>query len=141
MSCCQTPQLTVYDCFDRGRLTAGAQPLATRGQAISLPNRCYARFSLTHDANLLTGLRFQASSCTTLIACCQAITELYQGATLTQAAALDATTLLHQLPGVPAAKQDRALLAVAALRSALNALPRQPPSKQVPNSPLHQPLR
>lgn len=131
MSCCTTHQLKVYDCFDRGRNTARAQPFAIQGQAIALPSGLYARFSLSAEAGKsaeageVTQLRFQATSCTTLIACCQALIELNRGATVAQMAALSAPQLLRHLGGVPAAKQDRALLAVAALRAALTALPQQ----------------
>lgn len=131
MSCCTTHQLTVYDCFDRGRNTARAQPLAIQGPAIFLPHGLYARFSLNAEAGEsvedyeVTQLRFQATSCTTLIACCQALVELGQGATAAHMAALSAPQLLRHLGGVPVAKQDRALLAVAALRAAITALPQQ----------------
>lgn len=131
MSCCTTHQLTVYDCFDRGRNTASAPPLAIQGQAIFLPHGLYARFSLSTEAGKsadgceVTQLRFQATSCTTLIACCQALVELNRGATPEQMAIFSAPQLLRRLGGVPAAKQDRALLAVTALRAALSALPQQ----------------
>jgi hypothetical protein len=59
------------------------------------------------------------SSCATLIAYCEFIAELVPGARLDIMTALAAADLVEAVPGVPALKRGRAVLAIAAFRAAL----------------------
>jgi NifU-like protein involved in Fe-S cluster formation len=62
---------------------------------------------------------FRTTSCATLIAYGELIAETVPGMRLELAKAVTARDLVDALPGVPALKRERAVLAVAAFRSAL----------------------
>ena len=67
----------------------------------------------------VTAVGFHASCCATLIAYCEYIAEIAPGFSLTIARELTASNLVDSVPGVPALKRDRAVLAIAAFRAAL----------------------
>ena len=62
---------------------------------------------------------FQTTSCATLLAYGELIAETAPGLRLDLAACLSARDLVEALPGVPALKRNRAVLAIAAFRSVL----------------------
>jgi NifU-like protein involved in Fe-S cluster formation len=70
----------------------------------------FARFSLRVENEVITDVRFQASSCVTLIAYCEVAAEWVTGQTLPAA-----------VRRVPAAKRARALLASHALIATIAA--------------------
>ena len=78
-----------------------------------------ARFSLAIAGERIVDVNFRASSCATLIAYCEFIAELVPGSRLDIGTALTAADLVAAVPGVPALKRGRAVLAVAAFRAAL----------------------
>jgi NifU-like protein involved in Fe-S cluster formation len=80
-----------------------------------------AQFSIEIEGDTLVDARFHVSSCTTLIAYCEAIAELIPGFSTEIAGHFTPTELVAALPGVPALKQNRAVLAIAAFRAALHA--------------------
>jgi NifU-like protein involved in Fe-S cluster formation len=121
-ACCSvTPRFTVAELFERGFRRNREAPLPIDGGAVSDAEGNSARFSLALDGTRLLDLRFRASSCTTLIAYSEALVELLQGLDADLAAQYTPRELVAALPGVPASKQSRAVLAVAALRAALIA--------------------
>lgn len=126
--CCATHRLSVPACIERGLATRRAAPLVHEGPRVEADG-LWAAFSLRRDGDRLT-LRFRAAACTTLIAYCQALVELLAGGDPAEAAAMDPATLAAALPGVPAARRDRAVLAVAALRAALASAEETPVCKQ-----------
>jgi hypothetical protein len=113
--------LKVHTFFDHGLQTRRLPTLPITGPPIIASSSLWASFSIRVDTDKLLNLRFQASTCTTLIAYCQALVELARQDTLTHAATLNGPTLIRHLPGVPISKQDRAVLASAALQSAVVA--------------------
>lgn len=117
--CCATPRLSVAGCIERGLATRRAPPLAHEGPRVDAAG-LWAAFSLCPDGQGLA-LRFRAAACTTLIAYCQALVELLADGDVADAAAVEPATLVAALPGVPPQRRDRAALAVAALRAALES--------------------
>lgn len=121
--CCATGRpFNVHGCFERGLATRRQPPLVYAGETVTSASGLWARFSMALDeSRRLADVRFDCSTCTTLIAYCQALTELARGAGLDQAEAFSTDWLVPRLPGVPALKQDRAVLATAAFRAAVQA--------------------
>jgi NifU-like protein involved in Fe-S cluster formation len=119
-ACCSaTPRVTVSDLFERGFRRNRAAPLPILGAELSDTEGNTARFSLAIADERIVDANFRASSCATLIAYCEFIAELVPGARLEIVTALTATDLVEAVPGVPALKHPRAVLAVAAFRAAL----------------------
>jgi hypothetical protein len=121
-ACCSvTPRRTVSELFERGLRRNRAAPLPIEGAALTDADGNAARFSLDVAGGKIVGAAFRASSCATLIAYCEYIAEAVPGFRLEIARDLTATNLVEGLPGVPALKRGRAVLAVAAFRAALAA--------------------
>jgi NifU-like protein involved in Fe-S cluster formation len=121
-ACCSvTPRFTVAELFERGYRRSREAPLPIQGEAVAGAEDNSARFSIEIADGKLAAARFRATACTTLIAYCEAIAELLPGFNLEIAGALTPKELVDALPGVPSLKQDRAVLAVAAFRAALQA--------------------
>jgi NifU-like protein involved in Fe-S cluster formation len=121
-ACCSvTPRFTVAELFERGFRRNRAAPLAIEGEAVRDAEGNSARFSIELDGGKLGEIRFRVSTCTTLIAYSEALAELLPGLDADLAAQFAPDELVGALPGVPALKQPRAILAVAAFRAALLA--------------------
>lgn len=123
VDCCSGQRcFSVFSCFERGLITRRRPPLAVQGESIALGS-LWAAFSMSLGQHGRMVLRFQSAHCTTLIACCQALAELYCGAPRQALQALSRDELLRsllaQLRDLPASRHDRALLAVCAFKSAL----------------------
>ena len=119
-ACCSvTPRLTVSELFERGFRRNRTAPLPIEGAVFTDADGNTARFSVDVTGETIAGVSFQASSCATLIAYCEFIAEIAPGFRLEIARELTATNLVEGLPGVPALKRSRAVLAVAAFRAAL----------------------
>ena len=123
-ACCSVmPRLTVSELFARGFRRRRDTPLAIEGDACSNDTGDFARFSLDVADGRIRAVGFRSSSCATLIAYCELIAETVPGFRREIADALTANELIESLPGVPAYKQDRAALALAAFRVALERIP------------------
>jgi len=119
-ACCSvTPRRTVSDLFERGFRRNRVAPLPIEGAPCIDTEGNSARFSVDVANGKLAGIGFRASSCATLIAYCELIAEIAPGFRLEIARELTATNLVEALPGVPALKRNRAVLAIAAFRAAL----------------------
>ena len=119
-ACCSvTPRHTVSELFERGFRRNRAAPLPIEGAQLTDAEGNTARFSIDVADGKIAGLGFRATSCATLIAYCELIAEIVPGFRLDIAREMTATNLVAALPGVPALKRERAVLAVAAFRSAL----------------------
>jgi NifU-like protein involved in Fe-S cluster formation len=135
-ACCSaTPRFTVSELFERGYRRNRETPLPLQGEAIVDAEGNSVRFSLVVSGEKVAETRFQATSCTTLIAYCEAVSQLLTGFSADIAGQYSARDLIDALPGVPALKQDRAVLAVAAFRSALCAARPQAVHSQSPSWP------
>lgn len=120
MTRCHVPArpLRLQDCLERGLRTRRAAPLPHLGEWIETPQGLRARFSLAVERAVIAEIRFEATPCATLVAYCQALAE-HETGRLLAASGLDARALVALLAGVPAAHRDRAVLAVAAMRTAI----------------------
>jgi hypothetical protein len=122
-ACCSAiPRLTVNELFERGFRRSRAAPLAVRGPDCVDAEGNTARFSVDAADGKLTGIGFRASPCATLIAYCELIAETTPGLRLDLAQDLSPEDLAASVPGVPALKRGRAVLAIAAFRAALAAV-------------------
>jgi NifU-like protein involved in Fe-S cluster formation len=117
--CSMTPRLTVSELFERGFRRNRAAPLPIEGTPCTDSDGNSARFSIDVADGKIAGIGFRASSCATLIAYCELIAEIARGFRLEIARELTAANLVEALPGVPALKRHRAVLALAAFRAAL----------------------
>jgi NifU-like protein involved in Fe-S cluster formation len=125
-ACCSVmPRLTVSELFERGFRRRRDPPLAIEGVACNSELGDFARFSLDVAGSRIKTVGFRSSSCATLIAYCELIAETVPGFSRTIAGALTARDLVDALPGVPAYKHDRAVLALAAFRAALDLIPNE----------------
>ena len=121
-ACCAPPRLSVSELFERGFRRNRAEPLSIRGHTCDDTAGNFARFSLDLNGARIASIGFNASSCATLIAYCELIAETLAGLSHEIARALTAQQLVDSLPGVPVLKHERAVLAIAAFRSALAAI-------------------
>ena len=122
-ACCggARARLAPFDCFQRGLRTRRMAPLPLAGPRIHAARApaLWAAFSVRVEAGRIAALGFSCASCTTLIACCQALAELNGGCPLEAPCVADGVALWSALPGLAIDKRDRADLAAAALRAAL----------------------
>jgi NifU-like protein involved in Fe-S cluster formation len=118
--CCNvTPRLTVAELFERGFRRNREAPLPIQGARCASADGNDASFSLAVNGQTIAAVCFQASCCATLIAYCQYLAEIAPGFRFAIARRLTARNLVASVPGVPALKQNRAVLAIAAFRAAL----------------------
>lgn len=121
-ACCNvTPRLAVAELFDRGYRRSREAPRSVEGAVCTGAEDNTASFSLDIAGGRIAAVGFRASCCATLIAYCEYIAEVTPDFALSIARALTATNLVDSVPGVPALKRDRAVLAIAAFRAALLA--------------------
>src|SRR3954452_23337951 len=119
-ACCSvTPRLTVSGLFERGFRRNRTAPLPIEGSAFTDADGNTTRFSIDVTGETIAGVSFRASSCATLVTYCEYLAEVMPGFRLDIASAFTAASLVEVLPGVPALKRSRAVLAVAAFRAAL----------------------
>jgi hypothetical protein len=134
-ACCSvTPRLTVAELFERGFRRIRMAPLPIEGAPCHGADGNQAQFSIDVTDGKLTAIGFRASCCATLIAYCEFVAEIARGFRLEIARGLTAGNLVESLPGVPALKQDRAVLAIAAFRAALAQAQSSPPCRH-PEAP------
>lgn len=109
---------SVSTCFDAGWRRQREPELPYTGEAVVAADGLWARFSLSLGDGVIEQARFRAASCVTLVAYCELLCRMITGERVATAETLSPQVLVDQLPGVPPVKQDRAVLAVAALRGA-----------------------
>jgi NifU-like protein involved in Fe-S cluster formation len=125
-ACCSVmPRLTVSELFERGFRRIREAPLPVEGGACSDAEGNSARFSLDMSGGRIAGIGFKASSCATLIAYCELIAETLPGMSRDIARSLSPHEIVEALPGVPPLKHERAILAIAAFRAALESIPNE----------------
>lgn len=114
--------VTVSTCFDAGWRRQREPELPYAGETVVGAHGIWTRFSLSLDDGVIEQARFRAASCVTLVAYCELLCRMVIGEPMEAAEALAPQVLVDHLPGVPPMKQDRAVLAVAALRGVLSLL-------------------
>jgi hypothetical protein len=112
---------TVFDYFQNAfrRLPQRTESPVPLGPLILGPGRLCAAFHVPHAAGRLERVAYRCTSCATLVALCEHLSELASGRTFAEARCLDASALLALHPEIPAGRRDRSALAVAAFRAAL----------------------
>jgi len=112
---------TVFDYFQSAfrRLPLHAEPAVRLGPLVLGPDRLCAAFHVPHEAGRIERVAYRCTSCATLVALCEHLSELASGRTLAEARRLDASALLALHPEIPAGRRDRSALAVAAFHAAL----------------------
>ena len=121
-ACCSvTPRLTVAELFERGFRRNREAPHAIVGAPCIGAEDNTLSFSLDVAEGRIARVGFHASCCATLIAYCEYIAEIAPGLSADLARAFTAQNLIACVPGVPAPKRDRAILAIAGFRAALMA--------------------
>lgn len=113
--------MSASELFSRGFRRNREAPLAIEGAPIADAEGQSASFSLALAGQTIAEIRFRATTCATLIAYCEYLAETLAGLTPSLALAFSSQDLAAAVPGVPAQKQVRAILAVAAFRAALAA--------------------
>lgn len=80
------------------------------------------RLSVKVDAGRIAEIRFKAKGCVPSMACASAMTELAVGKTVAEALAVDHSSLIAAVGGLPEASNHAAQLALDALASVLRKL-------------------
>lgn len=109
---------TVYDYF--GRACARGRALASTGPVVRAPDGTQASFRVESDGERVSFIQYRCTTCVTLVALSEHLSELLTGVTMTEARAYTAERLLSFHPEIPAERRDRADLAIAALHAALD---------------------
>jgi hypothetical protein len=112
---------TVHDFFQAAyrRIGSVAGAAAHVGPLVSDANGLGARFTIALDGDRLSSVQYRCSTCVTLVALCEHLSQAVSGTLLANAETLDAEHLLSLHPEIPGSHQDRATLAIASFRAAL----------------------
>jgi hypothetical protein len=114
--------MSTYDYFQRA-FRRGAQPcVGTAGQLIQEDDRTCAAFWLTAHEGQISTVQYRCTTCVTLLAFCEHLSELAVGMPLEQAIDDHSGRLLALHPDVPKYKSNRAKLASDAFRSAVQQI-------------------
>jgi NifU-like protein involved in Fe-S cluster formation len=121
-ACCNvSPRLTASELFERGFRRNREAPMPIVGATCTGADDNAVSFSLDVAAARIAAVGFRASCCATLIAYSEYLAEMAPGFGLTIAREFTAKNLQDAVPGVPTAKRDRAVLAIAGFRAVLMA--------------------
>jgi NifU-like protein involved in Fe-S cluster formation len=110
---------SVYDYFERALRRDMGDFRSTPGNESTDVEGNRAVFNLDVDRRRIATARYRCTTCVTLVALCEHLTDLLPGMTLEQARSFTAAELLRLHPEIPPGQRDRAVLAVAAAHSAL----------------------
>lgn len=110
---------TLSDYFERGLIRKSTPPLEIRGDNVLGNLGLTVRFSLEITDGRIRRASFQSSTCVTLVALCELLSDAVEGRTLVEAIRISPEELISQLQEVPAHKIDRAVLGVRALQLAI----------------------
>ena len=109
---------TVYESVSRAFRRKADSPRGAPGELVFDPDGLSVRFYVGASEESIHALDYRCSSCATLMAVCEQLTDLAAGMTVRQAMNLTPDDLLALYPDLPS-MGDRAALAVAAFRSAI----------------------
>lgn len=121
-ACCGTSaRVTLPDCVERGLRRNRRDPLAVVGsERTNDEGDLRAQFSLLVEAGVIQDVSFKVTSCAALVAYSELIAECVTGVAVAEAAGrIRPSALVEALPGVPAPRRNRALLATSAWLAAL----------------------
>ena len=112
-----TTTLWAKDCIERGLKNNRLDALPLAGDPIQAASGLSARFSASLTSACIEELRFQCSSCATLIAYCQALVDLLSPALEDRPRPPSLAMLIASVEGVPTYMHDRAAIALGAYRA------------------------
>jgi NifU-like protein involved in Fe-S cluster formation len=108
--------MTIYDYFERA-CRRSLEPVA--GEPARDDEGNCAIFSVAVTAGRITTANYRCTTCTTLVALCEHLSELVIGLNPPAALTMKPETLLVLHPEIPEAKRATAALALKALQSAI----------------------
>jgi hypothetical protein len=112
--------LTIYGYFRRAyRRSAWGRALPDAGPIVFGPDLNCALFSLEFDGACIVKAAYRCTTCVTLVAFCEHLSELVIGLRVEHVLRLEAEHLLYYHQEVPVERRDRALLAMNALKIAV----------------------
>jgi len=114
--------MTTYDYFQRA-FRRGAQARAgTSGTLVQGADGACAVFWLQAPDGIISSAQYRCTTCVTLLAFCEHLSELAVGTRVQHALRIDADQLLTLHPDVPHCRADRATLASEAFHSAIHQI-------------------
>ncbi|MCC7497214.1 MAG: hypothetical protein IT160_06530 [Bryobacterales bacterium] len=113
---------SIYDYFQQAGRRPKNTEACTAGELVPGSAGNTAIFYLEATKHRITKVVFRCTSCMTLVALCEHLSELALGLGAGQAEKLDPALLLRLHPDIPSYLQNRAELACAALHSAISIL-------------------
>lgn len=117
--CCGGSPNSIIDYIERGFHRRREPPCPIVGEVRRDHEGRTAQFSLRLDGSLIQSVTFRVSSCVTLMVYCEFLAEWVTGLTTEAAGRFRPAQLMAALPLVPPYKRIRAVLATAALLSAI----------------------
>lgn len=118
IQCCR-PVPNVYHYFERACRRDPAPLNGSQGGKVVDEDGNSVVFWVETEGNRIVGAAYRCTTCFTLIALCEHLSEILGGMDLETARRYTAADLLGLHPEIPPSRRNRAELAVAALRSAL----------------------
>jgi hypothetical protein len=115
------PTGKVYDYFQRA-LRRPRSPLAPGTVWRGDEEGCMAGFQIRLERGRIVGVEYRSTTCATLVALCEHLTELTRGMTVAEALNYSPQNLLALHPEIPAGRRARADLAVRALHAGFLSL-------------------
>lgn len=109
--------MTIYDYFERAYRRRVLEPIAGEGVRDAEGN-C-AIFSVGVTGGRITAVNYRCTTCTTLVALCERLSELVTGLDAAAVLTMQPEALLVLHPEIPESKHATAALALKALQSAL----------------------
>ncbi|MCC7418470.1 MAG: iron-sulfur cluster assembly scaffold protein [Acidobacteria bacterium] len=118
-ACCSaSPRVpSIIDYIERGLRRRRRPPLPIAGDVQHDAGGRHARFTLAVDGDTISAVAFEATTCATLVACCEQLAETVTGRSLDHARS---AVPLAQLPQVPPDRHYLSTFAARALQSALD---------------------
>jgi NifU-like protein involved in Fe-S cluster formation len=80
---------------------------------------CIVAFRIRKECDRVVEVEYRSTTCATLLAVCEHLTDLIPGMTVTEALAYSSANLVALHPEIPAGRRARADLAVRALHASL----------------------
>ena len=114
--------MSTYDYFQRAYRRGAQTRAGTPGMLVRGSDGNCAVFWLDAPAGIISSVQYRSTTCVTLLAFCEHLSELAVGMALDQARQHNPEQLLALHPDVPQYRADRATLASEAFRSAAHQI-------------------
>jgi hypothetical protein len=108
--------MTIYDYFERA-YRRSLEPVA--GEPVRDEDGNCVLFSVDLNAGRIAAVRYRCTTCTTLVALCEHLSDLAAGLDIAAVLSMQPETLLVLHPEIPEAKRPTAAFALTALQTAV----------------------